>query len=238
MITPRTEPSPMTASMSATTAPVCAASASAAARLGSTTYLSFNSAELAALRACICPIRPAPNMATLYIAATTMIVRFSKYNESPRFSLREILPALDNTIDLIAIGRSSVDLYGEQIGGRLEDMGSFAKYVGGSPANAAIAAARLGLRSGLVTRVGADHMGRYIREELIREGVDVRGVHTDPNRLTALVLLGIRDRETFPLIFYRENCADMALCEQDLDPALLAAARAALITGTHLSTPG
>jgi len=148
------------------------------------------------------------------------------------------LPAPDNTIDLIAIGRSSVDLYGEQIGGRLEDMGSFAKYVGGSPANTAIAAARLGLRSGLVTRVGADHMGRFIREELTREGMDVRGVHTDPNRLTALVVLGIRNRETFPLIFYRENCADMALCEQDLDPALLAAARAVLINGTHLSTPG
>ncbi|HEX3602798.1 MAG TPA: 5-dehydro-2-deoxygluconokinase [Steroidobacteraceae bacterium] len=148
------------------------------------------------------------------------------------------MPVTDNSIDLIAIGRSSVDLYGEQIGGRLEDMGSFAKYVGGSPANAAIAASRLGLRSGLVTRVGADHMGRFIREELIREGVDVRGVRTDPNRLTALVVLGIRNRDTFPLIFYRENCADMALCEQDLDRALLASARAVLITGTHLSTPG
>ncbi|HEY2779379.1 MAG TPA: 5-dehydro-2-deoxygluconokinase [Steroidobacteraceae bacterium] len=148
------------------------------------------------------------------------------------------MPATDNSIDLIAIGRSSVDLYGEQIGGRLEDMGSFAKYVGGSPANAAIAASRLGLRSALLTRVGADHMGRFIREELIREGVDVRCVRTDPNRLTALVVLGIRNRETFPLIFYRENCADMALCEQDLDAELLAAARAVLITGTHLSTPG
>ncbi len=148
------------------------------------------------------------------------------------------LPATDKTIDLIAIGRSSVDLYGEQIGGRLEDMGSFAKYVGGSPTNTAIAAARLGLRVGLLTRVGADHMGRFIREELVREGVDVRGVHTDPERLTALVVLGIRNRESFPLIFYRENCADMALCEQDLDEAFLASADAVLINGTHLSTPG
>jgi 5-dehydro-2-deoxygluconokinase len=131
-----------------------------------------------------------------------------------------------------------VDLYGEQVGGRLEDMGSFAKYVGGSPTNTAIAAARLGLKTGLLTRVGADHMGRFIREELVREGVDVRGVHSDPARLTALVVLGIRDRETFPLIFYRENCADMALSEQDLDEAWLAEARAVLINGTHLSTPG
>jgi 5-dehydro-2-deoxygluconokinase len=152
--------------------------------------------------------------------------------------LREILPVTDNAIDLIAVGRSSVDLYGEQVGGRLEDMGSFAKYVGGSPTNTAIALARLGLKTALLTRVGADHMGRYIREELVREGVDVRGVLTDPARLTALVLLGIRNRETFPLIFYRENCADMALCELDLDDTFLALARAVLINGTHLSTPG
>jgi 5-dehydro-2-deoxygluconokinase len=144
----------------------------------------------------------------------------------------------DTALDLIAVGRSSVDLYGEQIGGRLEDMGSFTKYVGGSPTNTAVGAARLGLKSGLLTRVGADHMGRFIREQLVREGVDVRGVLTDSQRLTALVVLGIRDRETFPLIFYRENCADMALCEQDLDGTWLASARAVLINGTHLSTPG
>jgi 5-dehydro-2-deoxygluconokinase len=144
----------------------------------------------------------------------------------------------NTALDLIAIGRSSVDLYGEQIGGKLEDMGSFAKYVGGSPTNTAVALARLGLKSGLLTRVGADHMGRFIREQLLREGVDVRGVVADPERLTALVILGIRDHDAFPLIFYRENCADMALCEQDLDAAWLTSARALLLSGTHLSTPG
>jgi 5-dehydro-2-deoxygluconokinase len=161
-----------------------------------------------------------------------------EYNETLTSRCVSSLHPTDKTIDLIAIGRSSVDLYGEQIGGRLEDMGSFAKYVGGSPTNTAIAAARLGLKAGLLTRVGADHMGRFIREELMREGVDVRGVHTDPTRLTALVVLGIRNRESFPLIFYRENCADMALREQDLDDAYLASARAVLINGTHLSAPG
>jgi 5-dehydro-2-deoxygluconokinase len=145
---------------------------------------------------------------------------------------------MDAALDLIAVGRSSVDLYGEQVGGKLEDMGSFAKYVGGSPTNTAVAAARLGLKSGLLTRVGSDHMGRFIREQLVREGVDVRGVLADSERLTALVILGIRDRETFPLIFYRENCADMALCEQDLDDTWLASTRSVLINGTHLSTPG
>jgi 5-dehydro-2-deoxygluconokinase len=115
---------------------------------------------------------------------------------------------------------SSVDLYGAQVGGRLEDMGSFQKYIGGSPTNMAAGTARLGLKSALITRVGDEHMGRFIREELAREGVDVRGVKTDPERLTALVLLGIRDDKQFPLIFYRENCADMALCEDDIDEGL------------------
>jgi 5-dehydro-2-deoxygluconokinase len=89
------------------------------------------------------------------------------------------------TLDVITIGRSSVDLYGAQIGGRLEDMGSFNKYIGGSPTNMACGTARLGLKSALITRVGDEHMGRFIREELVREGVDVRGVVTDPARLSA-----------------------------------------------------
>jgi len=141
------------------------------------------------------------------------------------------------TLDLLAIGRSSVDLYGEQVGGRLEDMGSFAKYVGGSPTNTAIGGARLGLKTALLTKVGADHMGRFIREQLQREGVDVSSVLTDETRLTALVILGIRDRETFPLIFYRENCADMALIRADVDEDQACSARAVLINGTHLSQP-
>lgn len=143
----------------------------------------------------------------------------------------------ERTLDLITIGRSSIDLYGQQVGGRLEDMGAFAKYLGGSPSNTAVGAARLGLKAGLITRVGADHMGRFIREELAREGVDVRGVVSDPERLTALVILGIRDRETFPLIFYRENCADMALDESDIAPDFVSSAACVLVSGTHLSRP-
>ena len=141
------------------------------------------------------------------------------------------------TLDVITIGRSSVDLYGAQVGGRLEDMGSFNKYIGGSPTNMACGTARLGLKSALITRVGDEHMGRFIREELVREGVNVGGVVTDPARLTALVILGIRDQSQFPLIFYRENCADMALCEADIDPAFIAQARSVVATGTHLSHP-
>ncbi|KJS19304.1 MAG: 5-dehydro-2-deoxygluconokinase [Hoeflea sp. BRH_c9] len=148
------------------------------------------------------------------------------------------MPRRENDrLDVITIGRSSVDLYGQQVGGRLEDMASFAKYIGGSPTNIAAGSARLGLKSALITRVGDEHMGRFIREQLEKEGVDTGGIVTDPRRLTALVLLGIRDLEQFPLIFYRENCADMALCEDDIDPAFIARARAICATGTHLSHP-
>src|SRR5262249_53204037 len=128
-------------------------------------------------------------------------------------------PGVDSEprLDVITIGRVSVDLYGQQTGGRLEDMASFAKYIGGWPANNAVGTARLGLKSALLSRVGDEHMGRFVREQLMREGVDVRALKTDPARLTALVILGIRDRETFPLIFFRENCADMAIDIGDVD---------------------
>ncbi|RYE72159.1 MAG: 5-dehydro-2-deoxygluconokinase, partial [Oxalobacteraceae bacterium] len=133
---------------------------------------------------------------------------------------------MEQQLDLITLGRSCIDLYGQQVGGRLEDMASFAKYIGGSPTNTAVGASRLGLRTGLVTRVGADHFGRFIREQLQREGVSTRGIRDDSERLTALVFLGIRDPDTFPLVFYRENCADMALQAVDLEPAFLQSARA------------
>lgn len=144
---------------------------------------------------------------------------------------------MEKQLDLITIGRSSVDLYGAQVGGRLEDMRSFDKYIGGSPTNIACGTARLGLKSAVITGVGDEHMGRFIVEELEREGVNTQGVKTDPDRLTALVLLGIRDQEQFPLIFYRENCADMGLTVDDIDPVFIRSARAVISTGTHLSHP-
>ena len=146
--------------------------------------------------------------------------------------------ALEPTLDVITIGRSSVDLYGQQIGSRLEDIGSFAKSVGGCPANIAIGTARLGLKSALITGVGAEQMGGFIKEQLVREGVDIRGVVTDPNRLTALVLLAVEAEGVSPMIFYRTDCADMAFTEDHIDEDFIASARAIVVTGTHLSHPG
>nr|WP_316653366.1 5-dehydro-2-deoxygluconokinase [uncultured Gellertiella sp.] len=144
----------------------------------------------------------------------------------------------DATLDVITIGRSSVDLYGQQTGSRLEDIASFAKSVGGCPANIAIGTARLGLKSALITRVGDEQMGNFIREQMQREGVETAGITTDPERLSALVILSVENDRTFPLIFYRENCADMALCEDDIDAGFIASAKAVLVSGTHFSRPG
>ncbi len=144
--------------------------------------------------------------------------------------------ASDRPLDVICLGRLAVDLYARQLGSRLEDASSFAKYLGGSSANIAFGTARLGLKSSMLSRVGDEQMGRYLVQELQNEGCDTSQVKTDPSRLTGLVLLGIKDRDTFPLLFYRENCADMALCEDDIDEAFIASSKALLITGTHLST--
>ena len=141
-------------------------------------------------------------------------------------------------LDLICMGRAGVDLYGDQVGGRLEDMQTFSKYLGGSPANTAVGAARLGLQPAMLTRVGDEHNGRFVRETLAAEGVEVSHVGTDDaGRLTALAFLGIRDRETFPLLFYRDNCADMAIDETDFDRGFIASATGLLVSGTHLSQP-
>ena len=143
----------------------------------------------------------------------------------------------ERSLDVITLGRSSVDLYGEQVGGPLEMMQSFAKYVGGCPTNIGVGTSRLGLKSAVITRVGDEPMGRFIRQTLAAEGVDVSQVSTDPERLTALVILGIRDSETFPHIFYRENCADMGLEEDHIDSSFIASAKTIVVTGTHFSRP-
>ncbi|MEW6706345.1 MAG: 5-dehydro-2-deoxygluconokinase [Pseudomonadota bacterium] len=139
--------------------------------------------------------------------------------------------------DLACLGRLAVDLYAQQVGCALEDATSFAKYLGGSSANIAFGAARLGLKVAMVSRVGDEQMGRFLTRTLQREGCDTSMVQVDPQRLTGLVLLGLKDRDTFPLLFYRENCADMALDAAQITEAFIAGCRALLITGTHLSTP-
>ena len=144
--------------------------------------------------------------------------------------------AANRRLDVVCLGRFGVDFYAQQIGARLEDVTSFAKYLGGSSANTAFGCARLGLRAGLISRIGDDANGRFLVETIAREGCDTSHVGVDPQRLTAAVVLGIKDKDTFPLIFLRENCADMAIDDDDIEEAYIASSRALLITGTHFST--
>ena len=145
--------------------------------------------------------------------------------------------AADRSFDIVCLGRLGVDFYAQQIGARLEDVASFAKYLGGSSANTAFGCARLGLKAAMVSRIGDDALGRFLVETLAKEGCDVSHVGVDPQRLTAGVVLGIKDRDTFPLIFLREDCADMAIPEDEVAAEFFAQSRALLITGTHFSTP-
>jgi len=145
---------------------------------------------------------------------------------------------MEKDLDLICIGRSCVDLYSDEFGVPLERAMRFVKSLGGCPMNTAIGASRLGLKVGAITAVGKEDNGRYLMWQLECEGVDTSNIKVDPGRLTAMVLLSIRGHEDFPLIQYRENCADMGLAPEDISPAYLARAKAVLVSGVHLSKEG
>jgi 5-dehydro-2-deoxygluconokinase len=143
----------------------------------------------------------------------------------------------DRTLDLVCIGRTCVDLYAEQEGAKLEDVQSFRKYVGGSAANIALNTARLGVKSAMLTRVGEEQLGRFVRRTMAETGVDVSHVTFDPHHLTPYVLLAVRDIDGFPRIFAYGDAADLALDEEDVDPAFISSSKALLVTGTPLSRP-
>lgn len=139
------------------------------------------------------------------------------------------------TFDVASIGRVAVDFYANEIGVPLYDAKSFSMYLGGSSGNVAVGAARLGLKVAMVSRVGREDLGEFVVRTLQAEGVDTRAVSRDPARLTGLVVLGIQPPDRFPLIFFRENCADISLEEADLDRSVLEDTRSLFVTGTTLS---
>ena len=134
------------------------------------------------------------------------------------------------------MGRVGVDMYPEQIGVTLGEVRTFAKSLGGSATNVAVAAARLGRRAAVITKVGSDAFGDYVRRALTGFGVDTRWVSTDPTLRTPIVFCEIHPPDRFPLLFYREPKApDMNLVIADLDTAAIAAAPLFWTTGTGLS---
>jgi 5-dehydro-2-deoxygluconokinase len=140
------------------------------------------------------------------------------------------------SFDLITMGRVGVDLYPEQIGVGLAEVRSFAKSLGGSATNVAVAASRLGNRSAVITKVGDDPFGPYVRQALEGFGVDPRWVGTHPSLRTPVVFCEIFPPDDFPLLFYREPQApDMMLEPGELDLDAIRAARVFWTTGTGLS---
>jgi 5-dehydro-2-deoxygluconokinase len=138
--------------------------------------------------------------------------------------------------DLITMGRVGVDLYPEQIGVPLAEVQSFAKSLGGSPTNVAVAAARLGARAAVITKVGDDPFGPYVRGALREFGVDDAFVGTHPALRTPVVFCEIFPPDDFPLLFYREPQApDMTIAPEELDIAAIGDARVFWTTGTGLS---
>jgi 5-dehydro-2-deoxygluconokinase len=141
-----------------------------------------------------------------------------------------------DSLEVITMGRVGVDLYPEQIGATLAEVRTFAKSLGGSATNVAVAAARLGRRAAVITKVGQDGFGDYVRRALGDFGVETRWVSTDPTLRTPIVFCEVHPPDSFPLLFYREPKApDMNLTMADLDVEAIAAAPLFWTTGTGLS---
>ncbi len=138
--------------------------------------------------------------------------------------------------DLICMGRVAVDFYADQIHSPLEHAQSFSRYLGGCAGNISVGTSRLGLKSAMFSCVGTDDMGVFLRNQLQFEGVDTSLLRSTPDHLTGLVVLGVSPPDRFPLIFYRENCADMQIRPQDADPNFFRQAKALQFTGTGVST--
>lgn len=137
--------------------------------------------------------------------------------------------------DAIHMGRSCIDLYSNDIGAPFEEITGFSAYVGGSPTNISVGARRLGLETALLTAVGEDPVGDFVLRFLKDEGVDVSYVPRKPGRRTSAVILGIEPPDRFPLVYYRENCADAALSVDDVDACPIADAKVFQFAGTNLS---
>jgi 5-dehydro-2-deoxygluconokinase len=138
--------------------------------------------------------------------------------------------------DVLAIGRSGVDIYPLQIGVGLEHVESFGKFLGGSAANVTVAAARLGNRTALISGVGDDPFGRFVRNELARLGVDNRYVATHGEYPTPVTFCEIFPPDDFPLYFYRKPSApDLQIRTDELDLNAVREARLYWSTVTGLS---
>lgn len=141
----------------------------------------------------------------------------------------------ERTYDTLHMGRSSIDLYSNDIGSPFVDITSFAAYVGGSPTNISVGGRRLGLRTALLTGLGEDPVGDFILKFLGKEAVETRFIRRKPGTRSSAVVLGIEPPDRFPLVYYRDNCADIALTIDDVLDAPISDSRVFQFAGTNLS---
>lgn len=137
-------------------------------------------------------------------------------------------------LDLIAMGRVSMDLFSEQVGSAFVDIAGFSNSVGGSPSNIAIGSSRLGLKTALFTGLGQDKVGDFVLQALAKEGVNTQYVLRKPGQ-TGLAVVGVEPPDRFPLTFYRENPADLNLSIADCALLNLEQSKALLLSGTGLA---
>lgn len=145
------------------------------------------------------------------------------------------MDATSGSYDVITMGRSSIDLYSNDIGAPFVEITSFAAYVGGNPTNISVGTRRLGLQSALLTAVGEDQVGDFILHFLRQEGVETRFIPRKPGHRSSAVVLGIEPPDRFPLTYYRDNCADIELNIDDVLATPIAGSQTLLISGTGLS---
>ena len=139
-------------------------------------------------------------------------------------------------IEALTVGRVGVDLYPEQSGVSLAQVRTFAKFLGGTATNVAVGAARLGRRTAVLTKVGPDGFGTYVRDALTGFGVDASYVGTSADLLTPVVFCALDPPEDPPLLFYRLPTApDLTLRASDVPWDLVAAVRLLWVTGTGVS---
>jgi 5-dehydro-2-deoxygluconokinase len=132
------------------------------------------------------------------------------------------------------MGRSSIDLYSNDVGAKFPDIRSFAAYVGGSPTNISVGGRRLGLNTALLTALGADPVGDFVLQFLEREGVVTKFIPRKPRHRTSAVVLGIEPPAKFPLVYYRQGCADIELTIDDVLAAPITDCRVFQFAGTNL----
>ena len=137
----------------------------------------------------------------------------------------------ERTYDILTMGRSSIDLYSNDVGAPFVDIRSFGAYIGGCPTNISVGTCRLGLRSVLLTGIGEDPVGGFLLKFLADEGVETRFIVRKPGHRTSAVILGIEPPDKFPLVHYRDNCADIELTIDDVLAAPVAESRTLLISG-------